>query len=112
MHQYIHPVIGEQIRAIGGEYTTVKERLLPVGTRQALVAIIVGRADTSCCGGGGCVVADVPGYVVEYHADHDAHGNPVTVVEPITDGDVQQRIAQQIRQAEKVQDVRFWSPNR
>ena len=109
MRAYAHPIIGEEIRAIGGGYTTLKERLWAEGERQVVVAVRVAQVDSSCCGTGGCTVADVPGYLVEYQSSEDEEGRPVSLVEPIVDDGVRQRLAEQIRQAEKVQQVRFWT---
>ena len=109
MQRYVHPEIGEEIRAIGGGYTTVKEQLRPMDDRQVLYAVIVGHADTSCCGAGGCAYANVAGYVVELQTQRAPDGSPVSLVEPIRDEAARERITRSIRAAEKIEEVRFWS---
>jgi len=105
---YVHPELGQQIRAIGGGYTTVKERLISENGQQVLYAVLVGIIDASCCGEGGCVYATVPGFVVEYQTKRGPDGQPVSIVEPVRDKAVRQRVAQAIQATEKVQEVRFW----
>ncbi len=109
VERYIHPKVGEEIRAIGGGYTPVKEVLLPVGERAILYVVVVGHADTSCCGAGGCAYATVIGWQVEQLPD-DAASGAASLVEPLADGPERERLARLIRAKEKVREVRFRTP--
>ena len=78
MRRYIHAKIGEEIRAIGGAYTVLREERFPWRGREVLVVIGAARFDTSCCGVGGCGYAQAQGYVVE-----DLRTENALLVEPI-----------------------------
>jgi len=63
--KYNHPVLFEEVTAIGGHYTFVKEGTLLIKNRRILYFVGLGSVDTSCCGIGGCIYAYVPGYIIE-----------------------------------------------
>lgn len=63
--KFTHPVLFEEVTAIGGHYTFVKEGNLLIKNRRVLYFVGLGSVDTSCCGAGGCIYAYVPGYIIE-----------------------------------------------
>jgi hypothetical protein len=107
--RYVHVPLGEEVRAIGGGYTLLKEVRLPLDGREVLAIIGVGTFDTSCCGTGGCAYALVPGVMLAWKDAAGSDGAPATLVDPVTDPAVRKEITQKLRKAEHVQDVRFWS---
>lgn len=106
---FIHPLLGEEVRAVGGGYTFLKEVVMPTGGPPVLYLVGVGVLDTSCCGEGGCGYALVPGFVVDLKGRETPDGEPVSRVEPIDDPALRRRFTEQIKREEGVQDVRFWS---
>lgn len=107
---FVHPKLGEEVRAIGGGYTFTKELLLELDGEQVLALVGVALIDSSCCGTGGCGYALVPGTVVAYKSERGADGAAASRVEPVTDKALRQRIERRLRQTEHVQQVRFATP--
>ncbi|HPQ71812.1 MAG TPA: hypothetical protein PKW95_21990 [bacterium] len=101
MRRYIHAKIGEEIRAIGGAYTVLREERFPWRGREVLVVIGAARFDTSCCGVGGCGYAQAQGYVVE-----DLRTENALLVEPIAPPD-REELAVAIKQRTHVLQVQF-----
>jgi len=108
----VHPAIGDEIRAIGGGYTTAKESTLAVDDREVLYSIVVARLDASCCGEGGCLYANVIGYLVSTEEANGEGGSKTSVVERIVDNGERERVMRAIREREHVHEVRFWSPEK
>ena len=108
-HLYVHPAIGDEIRAIGGGYSTVRESIIRVGGREVLYSIVVARLDSSCCGEGGCAYANVIGYPAGEETT-DPSGRRTRLVEAIDDAGARERATRAVRERENVYEVRFWSP--
>lgn len=107
LKDFVHHDMNEEIRAIGGGYTLIKEERLPMDGREVLY--IIGHAvfDSSCCGSGGCGYALVPGFVKEWKHTKNASDRFVSRVEPIADIELQKQIRLILKQKEMVQEVRF-----
>ncbi len=105
--EYEHPEPGREVEAIAGRYTIIREGLLPFNGREVLYLIGAAAFDSSCCGEGGCGYAIVPGYLVRKNLRSTAAGNPVSLVEPITDETLQKAVAAAIQQKETVAQVNF-----
>jgi len=99
--------IGEQVQAISGHYSIVKEDCLSSAGREVLYLVGVGTVDSSCCGEGGCSYAVVPGFLVKKHAARNQEGMPVSLVEPIQGDELKKKIASAIREMELVDQVNF-----
>jgi len=95
MHLYIHKDIGKEIRTISGYYTYIEEVRMNVQGRDVLYAVGVGVIDSSCCGVGGCLFIEVPGYIVSWKNGIDDGGHPVSRIELV----VQEEDKNGIRQA-------------
>ena len=104
--EYVHPIIGEEVRAISGAYTTIKIDVLPAGDRQILFTVVAAYLDTSCCGPGGCAYVLVPGFVIEHQSERKS-GSTVSLVEPIQGEGLREQIAKILCEQEKIQEVRF-----
>jgi len=87
LREFVHPVLGEDVTAIGGRYCLTKEARLIHNGREVLYLIGYGSVDTSCCGVGGCIYALVPGYVVSYRIRRDREiSRDISLVEPVEAG--------------------------
>ena len=105
---YIHPVLDEDITAIGGHYTFLKEELLPFKNKTILYFVGCSLFDSACCGTGGVSFARVSGFVHDLKFKKTPSGVPISMVEPISDQSAQKKISQLIRSKETVNQVEFY----
>ncbi len=103
---YVHQPLNQEVTAIGGHYVLVREVRLPFEGREVLYLVGHAAFDT-CCGVGGCAYGLVPGFVLRWKYRTDADGLPVSLVEPIHDQAVQQKLARRIKKQEMTQQVVF-----
>lgn len=87
MEPYVHKDIGREIRSISGYFVYLEEGRLRFRDWDVLYAAGVGVVDNSCCGAGGCLFVEVPGYVVSWKSGIDDEGRAITMVEPVGEGD-------------------------
>jgi hypothetical protein len=107
-HQdFTHPILGQEITAIGGHYVFNKEGRVRFGDLDVFYLVGYAVVDTSCCGVGGCAYALVPGIVREWKYKKNNEGLPVSQVEPLRDTDNQHEIQRRIQEKEMVQQVTF-----
>ncbi|MEN6473445.1 MAG: hypothetical protein ABFD81_05470 [Syntrophaceae bacterium] len=107
--EFVHPVLGEDITAIGGHYTLTKEDRLIHAGREVLYLIGYGSVDTSCCGVGGCIYALVPGYVVSYRSHkHPENSRDVSLIEPV-EVESLAALAAELKALEGVTQVQFFT---
>jgi hypothetical protein len=105
---FAHPVLGEEVPAIGGRYVFMKEVRLPwSGGREVLYHVGAAAADRSCCGAGGVAFAAVAGFVCAWHAGATPDGRPTTRVEPVAAAADRAELARRIREREHVHQVNF-----
>jgi len=104
---YTHPILEEEITAIGGHYVLAKEVRLPHHGREILYLVGYAVLDSTCCGVGGCAYAIVPGFVLDWKFKKDLADRPVSEVNPIQDPLVQKEIRQLIQKKEMVHQVNF-----
>jgi hypothetical protein len=105
--EFVHPVLGEDVTAIGGHYTLTKEARLIYAGREVLYLVGFGSVDTSCCGVGGCIYALVPGYIVSYRSHTQSEdARDVSLVEPV-DANARAAIAAMLKASEGVTQVHF-----
>ena len=104
---FVHPVLDEAVRTIGGHYILSQEKRLFYEGREVLYFIGSAVVDTSCCGPGGCSYALVPGYVRDWKYKTGSDGLFVSRVEPIRDTGVQSEIRRLIMKKDSVQQVNF-----
>jgi hypothetical protein len=104
---YTHE-LNKEIRSISGTYELHEEKRLTIDGRDILYAVGNAMVDSSCCGVWGCRFVVVPGYIVRFKYRTDSAQQPVSVVEPISDGAVRKKIIEQLNKEEGVTQVRFW----
>jgi hypothetical protein len=104
---FIHPVLGKEITAIGGHYVFLKEIRLALHDREVLYLLGYAVTDTSCCGLAGCAYAWVPGWLKNWKYTYDANRLPVSSIEPVRDQFHQSEIRREIQKREMVQQVTF-----
>ncbi|MCD6570570.1 MAG: hypothetical protein J7L53_07705 [Deltaproteobacteria bacterium] len=108
MTEFEHPILNEEITAIGGHYMITKEEKLvypPTAGREILYFIGYAVVDTSCCSSG-CGYAIVPGYLVKWHIKKSDGGQDVSLVEPIKE-DAYYEVMHLIKSKEGVNQVHF-----
>ncbi len=107
MIEFVHPVLNEEVNAIGGHYVITKEKKLAYKDKQILYFLGYGVVDTSCCGSSGCGYAIVPGFIKKWHTKLTPDTKQyVSQVEPI-DENLHPEIARIIRSKEGVLQVHF-----
>ena len=104
---FVHPLLGREITAIGGHYVFNKEIRLPFNDREILYFVGYAVVNTSCCGVGGCAYALVPGFIKNWKYQKTGDGAFVSQVEPIRDLEEQKEIRRLIQKKEVVQQISF-----
>jgi hypothetical protein len=107
MREFIHPVLGEPVAAVGGHYVFTTEVRMPFRGRELLYHVGYAVVDTACCGAGGAVFASVAGFVGAWHSARSADGAPVSRVLPVEDGALQVEIRRMVKARERVHQVNF-----
>ena len=88
---YIHKEIGEEIRGISGYLTVLEEIRLNHRGQDLLCIVSVGVIDNSCCGVGGCLSLEVPGYIIS--SEKNEKGQLISRVIPVEGEDEKREIA-------------------
>ncbi len=102
-----HQPLNIEIKSIGGYYLFTKEILIHLNNRDIIYVTGCAATDTSCCGGGGCAFANVPGYILSWKKEKDPDGLFISEVERITDPNIQNEIREIIRKNEGVTQINF-----
>jgi hypothetical protein len=102
--EYTHVPVGQEVAGIGGRYAVMREHRLAHGGREVLVVVGCAIVDASCCGPGGVAFANVPGYLVRFHARAAA----VSEVERVADEGARREIAALVKQSEPYCQVNFY----
>ena len=107
--EYVHLEVGEDITALAGSYTPLKELRLKHKGREVLCVTGVSTVEGACCGlDGKSGYAVVPGYIVNWKSRKNAEGLDISDVEPIADAKVKREITAAINKAECVSNIEFW----
>jgi hypothetical protein len=104
---FIHPVLNEEVRTIGGYYLLNREKRLLFGGREVLCYLGCAVVDASCCGPAGCNYALVPGYIKQWKYRRDPDNRWITQVAPLRDKVEQEKLRRLIKENERVQQVNF-----
>ena len=104
--EYVHPILNEEISAIAGHYTLIREEILHHESGPVLYFIGYAQMDTSCCGFKGCGYAIVAGRVVSLRCAKTPDDRVVSQIAPIEET-LHQEIARVIREKQGVSQVHF-----
>ena len=104
---FVHPKLNHQIRAIGGKYILLKEDRLYLEGEEILYLTGAAVFDSTCCGSGGCSYAMVPGVIRKWKYKTDDDENPVSLVEPVLQETLREKIKSMILKKETVYQVDF-----
>jgi hypothetical protein len=107
MHLYIHKDVGKERKTISGYYTYIEEKQMNIQGRDVLYAVGVGIVDNSCCGVGGCLFIEIPGYIVAWKSDVDEEGHSISCIDSIELEEEKNRIKQAIHELYPNAQVRF-----
>ena len=105
--EFQHPALHEEVAAVSGRYSIVKEDRIAYEGREVFYLVGVGSFDASCCGEGGCAYALCPGFMVQGNVRIGPEGRPVSLVEPVTDPRQRREIENLLRQKESLGQVNF-----
>jgi hypothetical protein len=108
MSKYTHFELNKDVPTPSGHYTPHKEVRLPYDGREVLYVLSEAVVDASCCGTGDFNSALVPGYVVKWRGEKNKDGNPVSLVESISDEKIRDAIRKIIKEKENITQTEFW----
>ena len=108
INKYTHLELNKDVSSIAGYYTPQKEVRLKYNNREVLYVVGQAVIEASCCGGGSCGYAIVPGYIVNWQNKTNEAGLPVSEVEPISDRETRENISRIIKEAEVISQIEFW----
>ena len=111
--QYTHIPLNQDLEAFAGYYTPEKEVRMEFQSREILYVIGHVVVETGCALGFSCApqnywYATVPGYIIEWQAEKNNKGLPITEIEPVNDAAIQNVIRKIILKNESVARVDFW----
>ena len=104
--EFVHPVMNEEVDAIGGHYMFTKEDLLAHDAGDVLYIIGYAATDTSCCGAGGCAYAIVPGHIKALHACLSEDNRYISEITPVEER-FHAEITKALRMKEGISQVHF-----
>ena len=104
--EFVHPLLGVGVDAIGGHYLFIKEEELDHRTGKILYLVGYAVTDRSCCGLAGCGYAVVAGHVRSLRNGLSHDKRPVSTVEPIEEK-LYDEVAKAIRMKEALSQVHF-----
>jgi hypothetical protein len=107
MKRYTHEELHSEVTSISGGYSYVMEELLSYKGRDVLCVVGEGHVDNSCCGVGGCIFIDIPGYVLSLKNGKNESGLDVSEVEPIVDLDEKSEITKILGSRYPMAEIRF-----
>ena len=107
--EYVHLKLGEEVHALAGYYTPLREERLKHNGREVLYTVGGCTVESNCCGGTGCLgYATVPGYLVVWKNKMSNEGLPVSEVTPISDDETRRQVTGIIQEKEGVRNIDFW----
>jgi len=82
--EYVHAELGSEVHALSGYYVAQEEKRIVYNSKEVLCLIGDYVTEGFCCGKSESSYAQVAGYIVNWKSKKDAHGTPISEVEPIT----------------------------
>jgi hypothetical protein len=81
VNTYFHEAIGDEIKSISGSLTVLEELVLDFHDRKVLCIVNVGIIDNACCGSGGCLLVEIPGFILS--GVREVQGQRISEVLPV-----------------------------
>ncbi|MBE0481302.1 MAG: hypothetical protein IBX68_10020 [Dehalococcoidia bacterium] len=108
--EFVHQPIGQEITALAGYYTLLKELKLEYDNREVLAVTGMCSIESSCCGRRAFHYAIVPGYLVNWKGKKNGDGLDISEVEPLTDEGAKLTIRTRLADMEGVAktNIEFW----
>ena len=108
--EYVHQKLGEEVPALAGFYTLLKELRLKHAGKEILCIVGSCAIESSCCGSRWFRYAIIPGYLVTWKGKEDKAGRTVSEVEPVVDEKAKQHVARVLNETEviSIPNVEFW----
>ena len=100
--------LNKEVQSISGWYKLYKEERITYKGKEFLYFVGDGAVESSCCGAGGCHYAVVPGSVVKWKSETNADGLFTSLVEPVTNKELQNQLRKILIKNEGVNQVQFW----
>ena len=107
MKTYLHREIGKEIRSISAGLTVLEEVRLTHEGRDLLCVLSAGVIDNACCGAGGCLLIEVPGYVFSWKSEKREAFQEVSQVIPIEGEDEKKEITAILNNLYPYAQIRF-----
>ena len=107
IRDYIHAELGKEVNALSGYYVAREEKRIVYNPKEVLCLIGDYVTEGFCCGKSESSYAQVAGYIVNWKSKKDAHGTPISDVEPITDEKARKYLTDIIKGSEFVRIVEF-----
>jgi hypothetical protein len=107
MKSYLHQEIGEEIQFISGTLMVLEEIRLGHKGRDFLCIISVGIIDNACCGVGGCLLIEVPGYVLFWNREKNEAGQRISQVIPVEGENEKMEITATLNKLYPYAQIRF-----
>jgi len=107
LQDFTHPLLGQEVTAIGGHYVFGKENRLSFNNREILYFVGYAVLDSTCCGVGGVAYVLVAGYVRQWKYKKNQNNGFVSLIETIGDQGLQKQIRSVIQKKEMVYQVTF-----
>jgi len=97
MSEYIHVGSGTEVILMATIFKITAGGCLAYGNRNLLYIEGFTTVGSACSGAMECHLIHVPGFVVSWHYKIDkASGNPISIVEPITDPSTQEDVKKRL----------------
>ncbi|MGC9325101.1 MAG: hypothetical protein ACP5G0_10195 [Desulfomonilia bacterium] len=108
--EFIHPVLNEEVNAIGGHYMITRLDRIPHPKGEILYFVGHAVTESSCCGLSGCGYGIVAGHVISFQSGYTADERIISVVDPVEET-FYEEIAKKIAYRDGVTQVHFVLPS-
>jgi hypothetical protein len=108
MNKYTHLELNKDVPTPSGYYNPQKEVRINYNGREVFYTVSEAVIESSCCGVNDYCSVTIPGYIVNWKLEKDNIGQPVSLVEPVTDEAARDAIRKIIRNNENILLTDFW----
>ena len=107
LQDFAHPLLGQEVTAIGGHYVLGKEIRMPFRSREILYFVGYAVLDSTCCGVGGVAYVLVAGFIRQWKFKKNQDNGFISRIEPVRDQATQKEVSRIIRKKEMVYQISF-----